>query len=152
MVLMWNQFWRRLRPYPDESLPGVRTTNWSVETNSPTSYLSQASIPYFSGTALTFDTPVDQFLDLTNNQDSQTGTAHFSAVASLVTIIGAMTFLVLSGYSTCWGFIISWIRCMLIPHLLYHRKSLSGHYTGFGFHLNQHTDHRTECNVHTHSW
>ena len=92
------------------------------EENAPNSYLSQASIPSFSGKALTFDTPGDRFLDLPNKKDSQTGTAHFAAVLSLGTIIGYIKCLVPSGSSTCWGLIIYWIRCMLIHHLQCHRK------------------------------
>ena len=123
MLPPWNIFWQRLRPYLDGSIPGVRTTNWYMETNSPTLYLSWASIPSFSDTAFTFYTPGDRFLDLLNKQDSKTGTVNFAYIASLGTIIGAMKCLVPSGSSTCCGFIISWILCMLIPHLQYHIKS-----------------------------
>ena len=123
MELPQKLFWRRLHPYPVGSIPGVRTKNWSVETKSPTSYLSQARTTYLSSTCLTLTTPGDRFLALPNMQDSHAGTAQVSAVSSLGEMNGSITDLVPSGSTTFCGFIIYWIRCILINHFQCHNNS-----------------------------
>ena len=123
MVPPWKWLWRRSRPYLVWSLPGVRTTNLSVEKKSPTSYLSQDRMPYLSGTCLTLAKPGERFLALPNNQDSHAGTAQVAAVASFCEMTGAMINLFPSGSATCCGFIIYWMRCILIPHFQCHNNS-----------------------------
>ena len=152
MVLPWKRFWRRSLPYPVISFPAVCTTNWSVETKYPISYLSRSRMPYFSGTCLTLTTPGDRFLALPNMQDSHAGTAQVSAVSSLGEMNGSITDLVPSGSTTFCGFIIYWIRCILITLFQCHNNSSFWALKNYDFHLHQHRDHRTECNVHTRSW
>ena len=123
MVPPWNLLLSRSLPNPERSLPGVLTTNWSVAMKSPTSYLSRAKILFFSGTAFFFATPGYLFLALPNKQDSQTGTAHFAAVANFGWMIGPITCLVPLGSSTRCDVISSCMRYIFIPYLQFHNRS-----------------------------
>ena len=122
MLPPWKRLWWHSCPYPVGSLPGVRTTNWSAETKFPTSYLSRARMHSLSGTCFTLDITGESLLDLPNTQDSNAGTAQVAAVASFGKITGAMIDLVPSGSTTYCGFIISWMRCMLITHFQCHNN------------------------------
>ena len=65
--------------------------DWYAETKTPTSYLSQGIIDYFSGTADWLITPGLHFIARAVLQEAQSGTGEFGFYLTLCDMTGGIT-------------------------------------------------------------